>query len=142
MIDDADALNVRTHEAYRLEWPADEGDELGFPLFQLSEWMDVWPEGAAIHRPYPRRWRNACRGRHAALLHTGASDPAGLARLAMCALLLMLGGPWWSVCAVQTVGGATGSRRIRAFGAWALTVSALGVLIAKLGVPVAMVAMS
>ena len=39
-------------------------------------------------------------------LHTGASDPAGLARLAMCALLLMLGGRWWSVCAVQTVGGA------------------------------------
>ncbi|MFA0922950.1 hypothetical protein K4A87_11290 [Xanthomonas fragariae] len=31
-IDDADALNVRTHEAYRLEWPADEGDELRLPI--------------------------------------------------------------------------------------------------------------
>ncbi|MFA4687115.1 DUF3857 domain-containing protein, partial [Xanthomonas perforans] len=45
-IDAADPLNVRTHEAYRLEWPAKEGDELGFPLFQLGEWMDALPKEA------------------------------------------------------------------------------------------------
>lgn len=76
-----------------------------------------------------------------ALLHTGASDPAGVAQLAMCALLLMLGVLWWSVCAVQAVAGAAGCGRARAFGAVALTLSALGVLIAVLGVPVALVAM-
>lgn len=45
-IDDANALDVRTHEAYRLEWPAREGDEIGFPLFQLGDWMDALPKEA------------------------------------------------------------------------------------------------
>ncbi|QEO96789.1 transglutaminase [Xanthomonas oryzae pv. oryzicola] len=45
-IDDADPLNMRTHEAYRLEWPANEGDALGFPLFQLGERMDALPKQA------------------------------------------------------------------------------------------------
>ncbi len=75
-----------------------------------------------------------------ALLQSGASDPAGMAQLSMCVLLLMLGGLWWSVCSVQAVAGATGCGRTRAFGAWALTLSLLGVVIAVLGVPVAIVA--
>jgi hypothetical protein len=75
-----------------------------------------------------------------ALLHTGSNEPAGLAQLAMCAMLLMLGLLWWSVCAVQAVAGAAGCGRARAFGALSLTLLALGVLIAVLGVPVALVA--
>nr|WP_283161325.1 DUF3857 domain-containing protein [Xanthomonas nasturtii] len=77
-----------------------------------------------------------------ALLRTGATDPAGMAQLAMYVLLLMLGTLWWSVCSVQAVAAATGCARTRAFGAWALTVSALGVLIAALSVPVAVVALA
>lgn len=75
-----------------------------------------------------------------ALLRTGATDPAGMAQLATCILLLMLGALWWSVCAVQAVAAAGGCARTRAFGAWALTVAALGILIAVLRVPVAVVA--
>ncbi|PPV06639.1 DUF3857 domain-containing transglutaminase family protein [Xanthomonas bromi] len=343
-IDDADALSVRTHEAYRLEWPAEEGDELGFPLFQLGEWMDALPREArkgplalagpqlarqtvrvqsdpatqvkaqtqVIANPWfrfsrsiamrdgkmvivgewqrftdripangvaraaadmerardllyfnhdlkPQRraqppdwralsyplagllallvlllacffwWRGGGLGGivfdphatvtrmpqhpglrrsawaafattmllsawvwlHAlpwwakaggvvtvvaigllgcvllkqilrwmgssaqlaqvlpavvalkgqvALLRNGATDPAGMAQLAACILLLMLGGLWWSVCSVQAVAAASGCACTRAFGAWALTVSALGILIAALSVPVAVVA--
>lgn len=82
----------------------------------------------------------ALKGR-VALLQTGASDPAGMAQLAMCILLLLLGGLWWSVCSVQAIAGATGCARSRAFGAWALALSLLGVVSALLGVPVAIVAM-
>ncbi|RBI89584.1 hypothetical protein BRL75_11210, partial [Xanthomonas oryzae pv. oryzae] len=55
-IDDADPLNVRTHEAYRLEWPANEGDALGFALFQLGKgWMRYRRRRARA------RWRWAAR---------------------------------------------------------------------------------
>lgn len=58
-IDDADPLNVRTHEAYRLEWPANEGDALGFALFQLGKgWMRYRRRRArARWRWAARRWR-------------------------------------------------------------------------------------
>ncbi|HHZ55688.1 TPA: DUF3857 domain-containing protein [Xanthomonas vasicola pv. zeae] len=75
-----------------------------------------------------------------ALLRTGATDPAGMAQLATCILRLMLGALWCSVCAVQAVAAASGCARPRAFGAWALTVAALGILIAVLSVPVAVLA--
>nr|WP_031340376.1 DUF3857 domain-containing protein [Xanthomonas maliensis] len=42
-LDDSDPLRLRTEEHYRLEWPKSEGDEVGFPLFQLSDWMDELP---------------------------------------------------------------------------------------------------
>lgn len=45
-IDATDPLNVRTRERYRLQWPAEEGDKLGFALFQLSDWMDSLPRQA------------------------------------------------------------------------------------------------
>ncbi len=77
-----------------------------------------------------------------ALLRTGATDPAGMAQLATCILLLMLGALWWSVCSVQAAAAAAGCARTRAFGAWALTVAALGILIAVLSVPVAVVALA
>lgn len=82
----------------------------------------------------------ALKGR-VGLLRTGASDPAGMAQLSVCVLLLMLGAVWWSISAIQSLAGTTGCARSRAFGAWALTLSLLGVLLAVLGVPVAIVAM-
>lgn len=82
----------------------------------------------------------AIRGR-VALLQGGATDATGLAQLAMCLLLLLLGGVWWSACSVQAVAAAAGCARARAFGAWALTVSLLGIAVAVLGVPLALVAL-
>ncbi len=110
-------------------------------LAALSEWMDVLPKDVAIHCPYPRRWGNACCGRHAAAAYrrkrSGWVGTAGDVRAAADAGWAVVVG----LCGPDS-GRRTGSRRIRAFGAWALTVSALAVLIAKLGMPVAVVAMS
>ncbi len=75
------------------------------------------------------------------LFRTAVHDPAGLAQVAMAVLMLLLGGLWWSIAAVQAVAGATGCARARAFGALALTLSVLGMLVAVLGVPVALVVM-
>ncbi|MCD0244681.1 DUF3857 domain-containing protein [Xanthomonas melonis] len=83
----------------------------------------------------------AALGGDRVLLGTGVHDPAGLAQVAMAVLLMLLGGLWWSTAAVQAVAGATGCTRARAFGALALTVSVLGMLVAVLGVPVALVVM-
>ncbi|MBB3811823.1 transglutaminase-like putative cysteine protease [Xanthomonas arboricola] len=83
----------------------------------------------------------AALGGDSVLFGTGVHDPARLAQLAMAVLLMLLGGLWWSIAAVQAVAGATGGTRARAFGALALTLSVLGMLIAVLGVPVALVAM-
>lgn len=75
------------------------------------------------------------------LFGTGVHDPAGLAQVTMAVLMLLLGGLWWSIAAVQAVAGATGCARARAFGALALTLSVLGMLVAVLGVPVVLVVM-
>lgn len=83
----------------------------------------------------------AALGGDRVLLGTGVHDPAGLAQVAMAVLLMLLGGLWWSTAAVQAVAGATGCTRARAFGALALTVSVLGMLVVVLGVPVALVVM-
>jgi len=42
-LQDADPARLRIHEQYRLEWPAKEGDLVGFPLFQLQDWMKELP---------------------------------------------------------------------------------------------------
>lgn len=70
-----------------------------------------------------------------ALLRTGATGAGRHGAAGDVHLLLMLGALWWSVCAVQAVAAAGGCARTRAFGAWALTVAALGILIAVLRVP-------
>ncbi|HEY0332767.1 MAG TPA: DUF3857 domain-containing protein [Stenotrophomonas sp.] len=44
-VDDSDPASVRIDERYRLEWPASEGDVIGFPLFQLRDWMKELPHG-------------------------------------------------------------------------------------------------
>src|SRR5690606_25118321 len=44
-MDDGDAESLRIDERYRLEWPAEEGDVVGFPLFQLRDWMKELPRG-------------------------------------------------------------------------------------------------
>jgi len=42
-LEGADPERLRIHEQYRLEWPAKEGDLVGFPLFQLQDWMKELP---------------------------------------------------------------------------------------------------
>lgn len=72
------------------------------------------------------------------LLRTGARNGAELAQLAMYVFVLLLGALWWAIAALQAVAGAAQCGRARAFGALALTASLLGMLIAVIGVPLAL----
>lgn len=75
-VDDADPTRLRIAESYRLDWHRRDNDVVGFPLFQLQDWMKELPR-TARRTPLvlggPRLATQTVRVRSDAAIHVRAS---------------------------------------------------------------------